>query len=63
MITFKGDQSSDWRGLHFEENGKPVSLDRAMQEGFTIEPNDTPLVATLLKMRFAPRHNFNESDK
>jgi hypothetical protein len=61
MIQFKADQSSDWRGLYFEEDGKQVTLERALREGFKIEAEDTPMVCTLLKQRFSPNHNYDES--
>ena len=45
-ITLHLDKSTPWH-LHFERDGKPVELEAAFREGFTVTPNDAPAILSL----------------
>jgi hypothetical protein len=47
QIILQLDRSNAWHGLHFERDGKPVSVEAALTQGFMITVNDAPAIATL----------------
>lgn len=46
-IVLHLDRSSAYRGLYLERDGRPVSVEEALRDGFTITADDAPCLLTL----------------
>ncbi len=60
MIALILDRSTAWAGLRFERDGKPVAVEEALREGFGVNPDDAPAVATLTQnfVRLKEEHSL-----
>jgi hypothetical protein len=47
--TLQLDQSTTWHGLHFNRDGKTISMEEAFKDGFYVNQNDAPAVLSLIQ--------------